>query len=116
MLARPRAGMMLITYRRLAVAMAGPDRIYLAPHIDQCPDGDPLKRFVCFLALYARDVQTGRLPAEPRHYTARRAEHYAREALIPLREFVAAQHRSHRQFRVFASFRARAEGSFAGSS
>ena len=41
--------------------MAGPDRFYLSPSIDQLPDGDPLKRFVCFLALYARDVQTGAL-------------------------------------------------------
>jgi hypothetical protein len=80
--------MTLITYQRRAVAIAG-----LAPHIDQRPDGDPLKRFVCFLALYARDVQTGRLPDEPRHYLPRRAERYAREALIPAGEFAANAHR-----------------------
>ena len=81
--------MTLITYRRRPVAMAGPDRFYLAPHIDQLAAGDPLKRFVCFLVLYARDVQTGQLPGEPRHYLPRRAERYAREALIPALEFAA---------------------------
>ena len=75
-----------------AVAMAGPQRVYLAPHIDQLADGHPLKRFVCFLALYARDVQTGRLPGEPHRYLPHRAERYAREALIPPSEFAAIAH------------------------
>lgn len=75
--------MTLITYARRPVAMAGPERLYLAAHINQRPDGDPLKTFVCFLALYARDVQLGRLPAEPRRYLPRRAERYARAALMP---------------------------------
>jgi hypothetical protein len=42
------------------------------------PDGDPLKRFVCFLVLYARDIQTRQLPDEPYHYLPHRAERYAR--------------------------------------
>lgn len=81
--------MTLITYQRRAVAMAGPQRFYLAPHIAQRPDGDALKRFVCFLALYARDVQTGQLPGEPARYFPHRAERYAREALIAPAEFDA---------------------------
>src|SRR5215211_1223690 len=55
----------LITYQRQIVAIAGAHRFYLAPAIGDLPDGDPLKTFVCFLALYARDVQTGELPGDP---------------------------------------------------
>jgi IrrE N-terminal-like domain len=86
--------MTLITYQQRAVAMAGPDRVYLAPHIDQRPDDDPLRRFVCFLVLYTRDVQLRHLPGEPHRYLPRRAERYARAALIPQGEFAALAHRS----------------------
>jgi hypothetical protein len=51
--------MTLINYRRRAVALAGPERFYLAQHIANRPQRRPLKRFVCLLALYARDVLTG---------------------------------------------------------
>src|SRR3954468_922807 len=81
--------MTLITYRGRPVAMAGRERFALAPHIDERPDGDPLKTFVCFLVLYARDVLTGELPGEPRRYVPARAERYARECLIPARAFRA---------------------------
>lgn len=89
--------MTLITYRRRAVAIAGPDRFHLAPHIAQRPNGDPLKRFVCFLALYARDVLTGQLPGEPHRYLPHRGERYAREALLPHDEFAAIAHRPDRE-------------------
>src|SRR3954451_18990598 len=81
--------MTLITYRGRLVAMAGRERFDLAAHIDARPDGDPLKTFVCFLVLYARDVLCGRLPGEPRRYLPMRAERYARECLIPARGFRA---------------------------
>jgi IrrE N-terminal-like domain len=84
--------MTLITYRRRAVAMAGAKRFYLAPHIAERPNGDPLKRFVCGLVLYARDVLTGQLPGEPQRYLPQRAERFAREALIPRDEFAALAH------------------------
>ena len=86
--------MTLISYRGRAAAMAGRERFYLAPHIAQRPDGDPIKTFVCFLAAYARDVLTGQLPDEPRRYLPHRAERYARECLIPPREFLALADRS----------------------
>ncbi|MGH2499799.1 MAG: hypothetical protein ACRDF0_06905 [Candidatus Limnocylindria bacterium] len=89
--------MTVITYRRRAVAMAGPDRLYLAAHVGRLPHGHPLKRFVCFLALYARDVQIGALPDEPGHYLPCRGERYAREALIPARDFAARRHQTDRQ-------------------
>ena len=85
--------MTLITYRGRAAAMAGRERFTLAPHIAQRPDGDPLKRFVCFLALYARDVLRRELPGEPPHYLPARPERYARACLLPEREVRARAHR-----------------------
>src|SRR4051812_40715192 len=61
----PTTGMTLITYQDRIVAIADANRLYLAPAIDELANGDPLKTFVCFLALYARDVQTGALPGDP---------------------------------------------------
>jgi hypothetical protein len=85
--------MTLINYRGRPVAMAGRERFYLAPQIARRPDGDPVKTFVCYLALYARDVLAGQLPGEPRRYLPARAERYARECLLPPRAFHAlAEH------------------------
>jgi len=89
--------MTLISYRGRAAAMAGTERFYLAPHIAQRPDGDPVKTFVCFLAAYARDVLTGQLPGEPRRYLPARAERYARACLLPPRAFLARAERSDRE-------------------
>jgi hypothetical protein len=89
--------MTLITYRGCVAAEAGRDRFVLAPHIAQRRDGDPVKRFVCFLALYARDVLRGELPDEPRHYVPARAERYARACLLPERDLRARAHRTDRE-------------------
>jgi hypothetical protein len=89
--------MTLITYRGRAVALAGRERFYLAPHIAQRRDADPLKTFVCYLAAYAHDVMTGQLPGEPRCYLPARAERYARECLLPPRAFRARAERSDRE-------------------
>lgn len=86
--------MTLISYRGRAAAMAGRDCFYLAPHIAERPDGDPVKTFVCYLALYARDVLCGQLPGEPRRYFPTRAERYARACLIPARAFIARADRT----------------------
>src|SRR3954453_23523195 len=93
----PSPAMTLITYQRQIVAVAGADRFYLASAIDELPDGDSLKTFVCFLALYARDVHTGALSGDPCRYLPRRGERYAREALMPAREFLTAERRSDRE-------------------
>jgi len=63
-----------ITYQRQIVAIAGANRFHPAPAIDELPAGDALKTFVCFLALYARDVQTGTLPGDPYCYLPCRGE------------------------------------------
>ena len=44
----------------------GPDRLYLAPHVDRVAHGHSLKRFPCCLALYTRAVQISALPDKPR--------------------------------------------------
>jgi hypothetical protein len=49
---------------------------------------------VCFLALYARDVLTSELPGDPWRYRPACGERYAREALIPRREFFSVCNRS----------------------
>jgi hypothetical protein len=89
--------MTLITYQGQAFAIADEDRFYLAPHIDRLPDGHPLKTFVCFLALYARDVLNGELPGDPCRYQPACGERYAREALVRAREFRAVAHSSDRE-------------------
>ena len=86
--------MTLITYQHQIVALAGAQRFHLAPAIDDLPDGDLLKTFVCFLALYARDVHTGELPGDPTRYAPCLGERYARAALMPADECSSRQHRS----------------------
>src|SRR5215212_6140600 len=88
------AGVTPIAYQRQIVALAGAHRFHLAPAIDDLPDGDPLKTFVCFLALYARDVQTGELPGDPTRSVPCRGERYARAALMPAHEFSVLQDRA----------------------
>jgi hypothetical protein len=74
------------------VAMAAPDRVYLAPHIEQLSDEDRGKRFVSLLILYARDAQAGRLHCEPRRYLPGRAERSVREQLVPSLRFRVLEH------------------------
>ena len=90
--------MNLVTYHGRAVAIADVDRFHLALHIDELSAAHPLKRFVCFLPLYARDVLIGELVGDPCCYRAVSGERYARAALIPAREFQTFAYRSDRQF------------------
>jgi hypothetical protein len=57
--------------------------------IDCLPDRHPLKTFVCFLVLYARDVQIPALPGDPSRYRPESGERYARAALMRTREFAS---------------------------
>jgi hypothetical protein len=66
--------MHLITLRGKPAALAGADRCWLAPHIEQLPTGHPDKRRVAFMAFYARDVITGALPGP---FSEREAERFA---------------------------------------
>jgi len=80
-------------------------RFDLASRTNRLPDRHSLKTFVCILALYARDVHTGELPGDPWHYEPAHGERYAREALIPTREFTAL--RNHCDRELAARFRGR---------
>ena len=51
-----------LTHQDRAVALAAPERFWLAAHIEALPAGHPRKTHVCFMALYARDVLTRALP------------------------------------------------------
>jgi hypothetical protein len=78
------------------VRSASVRNILPAGALDRTPDRHPLKTFICFLALYARDVLTGELAGNPWRYEPAYGERYARDALIPAREFRALAHRSDR--------------------
>ncbi len=71
--------MQLLSYNGAAVAVAGATRVWLAPAIDDLPCGDPLKRFVAAMCLYAHDLRRGLVPGP---YSDRRAELYARCLLL----------------------------------
>lgn len=75
-----------IHYADRPVAMAGAHEFWLTQSIERLPDGDPDKRVVVLMCAFARDIETGELPAP---YSDDRAEHFAREALLPAREFLA---------------------------
>lgn len=68
-----------LTYEHRTAALAAPERFWLAAHIEARPDGDPTKRLVTFMAIYARDLLAGELP-EP--YSDERARRFARLALV----------------------------------
>lgn len=69
-----------ISYRGRVVAAATRDRFFLTEELDDRPIDDPERTFVIFMAVYAGDVLSGRLPGP---YTDKDARRYARAALIP---------------------------------
>lgn len=69
-----------ICHQGRVVAHAGRRRVRFAAHIQTLPDGQPRKRWVCFMALYAREILTGALPGP---YSHAEAERFAAACLIP---------------------------------
>jgi hypothetical protein len=67
-----------ISYDGQTVALAGRERFWLAAHIQTLPDGHARKRHACLMAVYARDVLTGAMPAP---YSDADADHFARLVL-----------------------------------
>jgi hypothetical protein len=67
-----------LTHHGRTVALAARARFWLAADIEALPDGDPRKRHVCFMALYARDILTGTLPGP---YSDSDADRFASLAL-----------------------------------
>lgn len=80
----------LIHYRGELVAIAGPERFYLAPQIAARPPSDPLRAMAALMCVFAQRVRDGDL-ATP--YSDERAERYARTALIGDDEFRRADAR-----------------------
>ena len=56
-----------------------------AGELEQLDPEDPVRVFVSWLCLYARDILSGTLPGP---YDQHAAERYAREALMPEQEFL----------------------------
>jgi hypothetical protein len=80
--------MLIITYTGRPAAVVARGRAHLLPSIALLEPEHPRRRWVTCMAFFARDVAAGRLPGP---YTARRAEHFARCALLPDEEFVALE-------------------------
>lgn len=80
-----------LSYDNRTVALASPERFWLAAHIEALPTGDPTKRLVTYMALFARDVLTGELPGP---YSDELARRFARLALVEPVAYHA--HRRHR--------------------
>lgn len=70
---------MLVTYQGQPAALVTSEQIHIAPPFDELPTGHATLRFIAFMALYARDVQTGQQPGP---YNDEHAELFARCALI----------------------------------
>ena len=77
--------MQQISYANQAAAMAGRERFWLVDELEQLPVEDPVRVWVSWLCLYARDILNGTLPGP---YDQQAAERYAREVLMPEEEFL----------------------------
>ena len=86
--ASPSARMLIITYRGRPAIFVADGRAHLAPAVDALEADHPIRRWTMCLAFFALSVIDGAIPGR---YTAARAEHFARCALIPEREFVALE-------------------------
>lgn len=81
--------MLPITYDTHPVAMAGRHQFWLTQSVELLPDGHPLKRMTVFMCAFARDVLMGEVPGP---YSDDRAARFAREVMLPPREFIAMSH------------------------
>ena len=77
--------MLIITYERRPAAIVVRNRAYLLPSAAMLEVDHPRRRWVTCIAFFVRDVVSGKLDGP---YTARRAEHFARCALMPEDEFL----------------------------
>ena len=80
---------LIITYDGADAAAASTERFAFTAAIDALPHGDPTKRFVTFMCVYAREVLAGRLRGP---YDDDDAERFARRALIDPATLAAHPH------------------------
>lgn len=76
--------MLIITYEGRPAALVVRGRAYLLPPLALLEPEHPRRRWTTCMAFFARDVANGRLSGP---YSLRRAEHFARCALMPDDEF-----------------------------
>lgn len=82
----PTAGMHVVTYRDRPAAYIADGSARLAPSIEALELDHPIRRWATCLGYFALSVDDGSIPGE---YTAGRAGHFARCALIPQDSFLA---------------------------
>lgn len=83
-------GMQQISYGGQAAAMAGRERFWLVGELAELPAEDPVRVWVSWLCVYAREMLNG---LQPGPWDQARAERFAREVLLPEEEFLALAHR-----------------------
>ncbi len=82
--------MQQISYRGQAAVMVGRERFWLVDELAELPVEDPVRVWVSWLCVYARDVLNG---LQPGPWSQQRAERFAREVLLPEEEFIAVAYR-----------------------
>lgn len=82
--------MQQISYRGQAAAMAGRERFWLVDELAARDPQDPVRVWVTWLCLYARDILNG---DQPGPWDQARAERFAREVLLPEEEFITVAHK-----------------------
>lgn len=87
---KPMKDMQQISYRGQAAAMAGRERFWLVDELAGLEPDDPVRIWVSWLCVYARDVLNG---DQPGPWDQARAERFAREALLPANEFISVARR-----------------------
>jgi hypothetical protein len=80
--------MLIITYEGRPAAIVVRGRASLLPPVALLEPEHPRRRWATCMAFFARDVVNGRLDGP---YSTRRAEHFARCALVPDDEFAAIE-------------------------
>jgi hypothetical protein len=81
----------LVQYRGRPAALVGVRQLSFLGDVRHLPPGDPLVRFVAYMAFYAQLVLTGEMAPG---YTDNEAERFARLALVPPDELAPRRRRS----------------------
>lgn len=88
--AEPKGDMQPITYVGEPAAMAGRERFWLVDELRDLDPDDPVRVWVTWLCMYAREILTGQLPGP---YDPKRGDRFVRAILMPDDEFLAVAHK-----------------------
>jgi hypothetical protein len=85
-----KSDMQPISYAGEPAAMAGPERFWLVDELQDLNAEDPVRVWVTWLCVYAREILTGQLPGP---YNSKLGDRFVRAILMPDDEFLAAAHK-----------------------